>query len=84
VTEFYARRALLVRRDIFGPFRVKTTQPLGAVLAGGSSRRRVLPAAEPVVVAECSAVPVVLLKRHLAYHHVAQGEAAGEPWMVSL
>ena len=39
---------------------------------------------EPVVVSECSAVPLVLLKRHLAYHHVAQGEAAGEPWMVSL
>ena len=84
MTEFDARRALLVRGDIFAPFRARSTQPLRAALAGGSLPRRILRAEEPVVVAECSAAPVVLLKRHLAYHHVAQGETAGEPWMVSL
>jgi len=79
MTEFDVRRALLVRGDIFAPFRVKRTRPLRAAL-----ERRVLPTDEPVVVTECSAAPVVLLKRHLAYHHVAQGEIGGAPWMVSL
>jgi hypothetical protein len=79
MTEFDVRRALLVRGDIFAPFRVTTTRPLAAALA-----RRVLRAQEPVVVAEWTPTPVVLLKRHLAYHHVAQGEIAGQPWLVSL
>jgi hypothetical protein len=79
MTEFDVRRALLVRGDIFAPFRAKITQPLRKAL-----ERRVLRAAEPVVVAECNAAPVVLLKRQLAYHHVAQGEIAGQPWIVSL
>ena len=77
--EFDARRALLVRGDIFAPFRVKATRPLSDALA-----RRVLRADEPVVVAECNAAPIVLLKRHMSFHHVAQGEIAGEPWLVSL
>jgi hypothetical protein len=79
MTEFDARRALLVRGDIFAPFDVRSTRPLRDALA-----RRILRADEPVVVTECSAAPVVLLKRHLAFHHVAQGEIAGEPWLVSL
>jgi hypothetical protein len=79
MTEFDARRALLVRGDIFAPFWVKSTRPLSAAL-----ERRALRAGEPVVVAGWCAAPVVLLKRHLAFHHVAQGAAAGEPWMVSL
>ena len=77
--EFDVRRALLVRGDIFAPFRVKTMRPLRAAL-----ERRVLRAGEPVVVAEWCAAPVVLLKQHLAFHHVAQGEIAGKPWLVSL
>jgi hypothetical protein len=84
MTAFDARRALLVRGDIFAPFRVKTTRPLSDALAGGSLPQRVLRADEPVVVAEWFAAPVVLLKRHMAFHHVAQGEIAGEPWLVSL
>jgi hypothetical protein len=79
MTEFDVHRALLVRGDIFAPFRVKTTRPLRAAL-----ERRIVRANEPVVVTECSAAPVVLLKQHLAFHHVAQGEIAGEPWLVSL
>lgn len=79
MTEFDLRRALLVRGDIFAPFRVEATRPLRDAL-----ERRTLRAHEPVVVAECGTTRAVLLKRHLAYHHVAQGETAGEPWMVSL
>jgi hypothetical protein len=78
MTGFDARRALLVRRDIFSPFRVKSTRPLSDALT-----RHMLRADEPVVVARCSAAPVVLLKRQLAYHHVAQGEIDGKPFLVS-
>jgi hypothetical protein len=84
VTEFDARRALLVGWDIFAPLNVQATRPLRAVLSGGSLARSTLRDDEPVVVAECGATPVVLLKRQLAYHHVAQGEVAGEPFLVSL
>ena len=77
MAEFDARRALLVRGDIFPPFRVRATRSLRDALAGE------LHADAPVVVAEQSAAPVALLRRQLAFHHVAQGEAAGEPWMVS-
>ena len=79
MTEFDARRAFFVRGDIFPPFRVRSTCPLRSALAGGA-----LHADTPVVVTELCAAPVVLLRRQLAFHHVAQGEAAGQPWMVSL
>ena len=79
MTEFDARRALLVRGDIFAPMRVRTTRPLRAAL-----ERRLVRADEPAVVAECCTVPVIVLKRQLGYHHVAQGEVAGEQWLVSL
>jgi hypothetical protein len=79
MAEFDARRALLVRGDIFAPMRVPATRPLRAALEGRLVRK-----SEPVVVAECFATPVVTLKRQLAFHHVAQGEVAGEPWLISL
>ena len=37
----------------------------------------------PVIVAQRDTATMVLLRRQLTYHHVAQGEAGGEPWMVS-
>jgi hypothetical protein len=78
MTEFDVRRALLVRMDIFAPLNVTTTRPLRDALAGGSVRENA-----PVLVAYRDAATVVLLKRQLTYHHVAQGELGGEPWMVS-
>jgi len=75
---FDVRRALFVRRDIFPPLRVRSTRPLRAALASGDLHDGV-----PVVVSEGNATPVVLLRRELCFHHVAQGEIAGEPWMVS-
>ncbi len=78
MTEFDAHRALLLRKDIFTPFRVTVTRPLQDALAGGDVREDA-----PVLVAERDAAALVLLRRQLTYHHVAQGEAAGEPWMVS-
>ena len=78
MSEFDAHRALLVRRDIFAPFRVTSTRLLRDALSSGSVHE-----GAPVLVVERDAATMVLLRRHLTYHHVAQGEVEGEPWMVS-
>ena len=75
---FDVRRALLVYEDIFTPFHVTATRPLQDALASGDVRQDA-----PVLVAEREAATVVLLRKQLTYHHVAQGEAGGEPWMIS-
>ena len=36
----------------------------------------------PVLVAERASSIIVLDRREMSYHHVAQGEMNGEPWMV--
>jgi hypothetical protein len=78
MTEFDVRRALLVRANIFAPFYVSYTVSLQDVLTRGRVGRHT-----PVLVVERDAGAMVLLARQLTYHHVAQGELAGDPWMVS-
>jgi hypothetical protein len=78
MTAFDVRRALLVYEDIFAPFHVTATRPLQDALDSGDVRENTL-----VIVAQRDAATMVLLRRQLTYHHVAQGEAGGEPWMVS-
>jgi hypothetical protein len=78
MAEFDSRRALLVNKDIFVPFRVTSTSLLWDALSRGD-----LPDGAPVLVVERGAATLVLLTQQLLYHHVAQGELAGEPWMVS-
>ena len=78
MAEFDKRHALLLRRDIFAPYRVTSTSLLRDAVFRGD-----LPEGEPVMVVERGAATLVLLTRQLHYHHVAQGELAGEPWMVS-
>lgn len=77
-TEFDAGRALLLQTDMFSPFYVQTTCLLRHVVASGDVRQDA-----PVLVVERDAATMVLLRRQLTYHHVAQGEMAGEPWMIS-
>lgn len=76
--EFDARRALLVRANIFAPFYVSYMVSLPDALTRGLVGRDA-----PVLVVERDAGATVLLVRQLTYHHVAQGEIDGEPWMVS-
>jgi hypothetical protein len=78
VIDFDAQRALLLRRDIFAPFYAMAQRPLHEALACGD-----LCEDAPVLVIERDAFSLALLTRQLTYHHVAQGEIAGEPWMVS-
>jgi len=37
----------------------------------------------PVLTFEVGGKTLTLVTRHMSYHHVAQGEMAGEPWMVT-
>ena len=76
--EFDARRALLMHRDIFPPLLVQATQRLRNQVTNGNVHEET-----PVLVTERDAATMVLLRRQLSYHHVAQGEVGGEPWMVS-
>jgi hypothetical protein len=78
MTGFDFHRALLVQMDIFAPLYVTATHPLRDALASGRVRE-----SAPVLVAEHRQATMVLLRRQLTYHHVAQGETGGEPWMVS-
>jgi hypothetical protein len=75
---FDPRRAWLLRRDLFRPFHVTGTRPLRQALAGGELSRDT-----PVLALERAGATLVLLRVQMAYHHVAQGEVGGEPWMAS-
>jgi len=63
---------------LFEPFRVKATRPLRETLAEGHVREDA-----PVVLMESDAGTLALLTYQMTYHHVAQGDMAGRPWMVS-
>ncbi len=78
MADFDKRRALLMRRDIFEPFHAMSAYPLRIALSQGELREDA-----PVLVLVRGAVTLVLMTRQLLYHHVAQGEVEGEPWMVS-
>ncbi|NIR44186.1 MAG: hypothetical protein GWN99_08690 [Gemmatimonadetes bacterium] len=75
---FEPDRALLSDTTRWRPFDVSETQPLAEALAEGQIHDDT-----PLLVFEGPAGPVALLVEQMAYHHVAQGEMAGEPWMVS-
>lgn len=76
--EFDIRRARVGAGSRFEPFRVSETQSLRDALAAGvvGSQTRLL-------VMEHPAGRLALLTDQMAYHHVAQGKIAGEPWMIS-
>ncbi len=71
-------RAFTVDRTIFEPFLVEETVPLREALAEG-----VLEPTVALLVMEHAAGRIAVVTDQMAYHHVAQGEIAGEPWMVS-
>ena len=78
MTEFDASRAWLSDKDQFEPFYVKVTRPLREALASGNVREDT-----PILVMERDAGVLALLTQQMSYHHLAQGEMAGEPWLVS-
>jgi len=78
MTELDPSRALLMNSDIFPPFHVTVTGALVKTLDCGAVCQHA-----PVLVVEHGSVVLVLLTHQLVFHHVAQGEMEGEPWMVS-
>ncbi|NIS71511.1 MAG: hypothetical protein GTO12_22025 [Proteobacteria bacterium] len=71
-------RALLRDQDLFPPFEVKDTVPLSKALTQGNVRKDT-----PIVLMESQTGSVSLLTHQMTYHHVAQGEMPGRPWMVT-
>ena len=62
----------------FEPFRVSETEPLQDAMSSGK-----LQGDTRVLVMDHPAGHLAFLTDQMVYHHVAQGEMNGEPWMVS-
>ena len=75
---FDVERAYLGLAPLFTPMREPEWEPLRDVLRRGEVHDRT-----PVLVFEAGGETLVLVTAHMSYHHVAQGEMAGEPWMVT-
>ena len=62
----------------FEPFRVSETESLSAAMSSGKVQGDTR-----VLVLDHPAGLLAFLTDQMVYHHVAQGEINGEPWMVS-
>jgi hypothetical protein len=71
-------RAIFWQEPNFVPFRNPTWEPLGAALRAGKVTED-----QPVMVFEMGGEAMVLVTSQMSYHHVAQGDRNGEPWMVT-
>ena len=78
-TDFDSKRATLRDKNIFPPFYVEATVPLKQALKSGDVHEDM-----DLMLIERNTFTLALLAQQLVYHHVAQGEMAGEPWMISL
>ncbi len=74
-TSFDPARAKLRGRSLFPPLAVKGE---GEALADSG-----LAADDELIVIERGGAKISFVLREMAYHHVAQGELGGEPYLVS-
>lgn len=77
--DFDINRAYQVDSTVYAPFRVENTRPLLRSLEEGELDGQT----SLLVMDHPEAGRLALVTDQMAYHHVAQGEIAGEPWMVS-
>ena len=75
---FDTDRAMFFSSPNFVPFRDPEFQSLRNAMLEGE-----LEDDTPVVVFEAGGQTLVLVTEQMAYHHVAQGNMRGEPWMVT-
>ncbi len=68
-----------VNEKLFKPFEVKSFQSLKEIFAAG----KVEEDTSVIGIELPKGQLITFLTKQLAYHHVAQGEIDGEPWMVS-
>lgn len=80
VPGFDADRAILNDRPWFDPFHVteRNVKRLADALAASEVEEET-----PVLVLARDGQRVALLTTQMSYHHVAQGQLAGEPWLVT-
>ena len=71
---FDTDRAIFWAAPNFVPLRNPDWQPMGDARLADET---------PVLVFEVGESTLVLVSSQMAYHHVAQGEMNGEPWMVT-
>jgi hypothetical protein len=77
--DFDLGRAYQMDSTFYAPFRVETTYPLVRALKEGELDEQT----SLLVMDHPEAGLLALVTDQMAYHHVAQGEIAGVPWMVS-
>ncbi len=75
---FDIARAYVLDSTVYPPFFVSETQPLRDALEAG-----VVHGGTRIAVLEHEGGHLALVLEQLTYHHAAQGDIAGEPWMVS-
>lgn len=75
--DFDPDRALFFAEPNFIPLRNPEWRPLEAVVGDEVAGDT------PVLLFDAGGQPLVLVSSQMSYHHVAQGEMAGEPWMVT-
>ena len=73
---FDAKRAILSKRDMFRPLAVQRTERLADTLSGKSVRGET-----PLLEREGAAL--ALLTSQMIFHHVAQGEWNGTPFLAT-
>ena len=78
VLGFEPGRAILSDTWGFDPFRVTKTEPLKSALEDGRVGKET-----GVLLLQRGDTRLALLTEQMSYHHIAQGELEGEPWMVS-
>jgi len=75
---FDVDRAMLSDEPMFDPF-----YPTGSRSLQEVRDERLVDDETPLLVVEVGGRQLGLLTAQMAYHHVAQGELAGEPWLVT-
>ncbi len=75
---FDVSRAYLPDSTRFYPFYVTRTQPLSEAI-----REKLVHDGTPLLILDHPAGRLALATEQLSFHHIAQGDIDGEPWMVS-
>ena len=76
--DFDIERAIVYDSTRFEPFLVEGTRSLRRALREGIVQDN-----SRLIVLDHELSPIALVLDQMAYHHAAQGEIEGEPWMVS-
>ena len=71
------KKALLMDHSPFKPLDVTSTELLGDVVETGH-----LQPDQRLLLSERDGGVIALDMKYMSYHHVAQGNLAGEPWLV--